>query len=269
MAKRKVCLLCIDPQEDFVNRGGKGTLAVVGAIGDMDRLSVMVRKFGSEIDEIQMTLDSHYITHIAHPFWWKDKKGNHPAPFTLIGADSVAKGDWTATNPELQDWSKNYVDQLAANKRYPLVIWPVHCIIGSPGQCIDPSFLQAISEWETKFYAIAPRTTKGSNPFTEHYSAVKADVEHPSDPTTRLNSKLVDTLKDYDDILIAGEALSHCVANTIRDIADEFSVDQVKKFVLLQDASSNVTSFEKQGEDFVNEMVAKGMKLSSTTAFFS
>lgn len=269
MAKRKVCLLCIDPQDDFVNRSGKGTLAVGGAIGDMDRLSVMVRKYGADIDEIQITLDSHYIQHIAHPYWWKDKKGNHPAPFTLISTDAVTKGEFTATNPELQDWSKNYVQQLAANHRYPLVIWPPHCIIGTPGQCIDSSFLQAVSEWETKLYAIAPRTTKGSNPFTEHYSAVKADVEHPSDPTTRLNSKLVDTLKMYDDILIAGEALSHCVANTIRDIASEFSVDQVKKFTLLEDASSNVQGFEKQGEDFVKEMVAKGMKIAKTTTFFA
>lgn len=268
MVKRKVCLLCIDPQEDFVNRSGIGTLVVSGAIGDMDRLSVMVKKFGANIDEIQITLDSHYIQHITHPFWWKDKNGNHPAPFTLISIDAVTKGEFTATDPDLQEWSKKYVQQLANNNRYPLVIWPLHCIIGSVGQCIDALFYQVVSEWEMKFYTIATRITKGSNPFTEHYSAVKADVEYPDDLTTQLNSKFVDTLKNYDDILIAGEALSHCVANTVRDIANEFSVDQVKKITLLEDASSNVQGFEKQGEDFVNDMVAKGMKIAKTTTFF-
>jgi len=268
MAKKKVCLLTIDPQNDFVNRDGTATLAVTGAVGDMDRLAKMVEKYGDEIDDIQITMDSHFVYQIFHPMWWVDKNGKQPKPFTLIDEAAVTNGEFRAFDLERQQWSVDYVKALKANNRYVLCIWPYHCIIGSHGQCIDPVFLKAVTAWETRFFASAPRTTKGSNPFVEHYSAVKADVEYPGDPKTRLNSRLIDTLKEYDIILTAGEALSHCLAFTVGDIATEFGDDQVKKIVLLEDAASNVTGFEKMGEDFVNRMLAKGMQLSKTTIFF-
>jgi nicotinamidase-related amidase len=68
--------------------------------------------------------------------------------------------------------------------------------------------------------------------------------------------------------LLAGEALSHCLANTVMDIADNFS-DQsyVSKFVLLRDCTSSVTGFEKQGDDFINKMVARGMRVINSTDF--
>jgi len=268
MTKQKVCLLTIDPQNDFVNRDGNATLAVPGAIADMDRLAKMVEKHGDEIDDIQITMDSHYHVAIFHSCWWVDKKGNNPKPFMLIPDDAVVAGDFRAFDPDRAKWSADYVKALKDNKRYVLCIWPDHCIIGSPGQCIDPVFLKAVTAWETRFFATAPRTTKGSCPYTEHYSAVKADVEYPGDPKTRLNFRLVDTLKKYDVILAAGEALSHCLNFTMSDIAAEFSDEQVKKIVLLEDAASNVGTFEKMGEDFVNRMVAKGMRIAKTTTFF-
>ena len=266
--KKKICLITIDPQNDFVNRDGTATLAVPGAIADMDRLARMIEKNGDEIDDIQITMDSHFHVHIAHACWHVDKKGNHPKPFTLISDDAMINGDFRAYDPERQQWTLDYTKALKVNKRYVLCIWPDHCIIGSPGQCIDPVFLKAVTAWETRFFATAPRTTKGSNPFTEHYSAVKADVEYPGDPKTRLNSRLIDTLKTYDIILAAGEALSHCLNFTMSDIVADFSDDQVKKIVLLEDAASSVPGFEKMGEDFVNAMVAKGMQVSKTTTFF-
>jgi nicotinamidase-related amidase len=125
-----------------------------------------------------------------------------------------------------------------------------------------------VTRWEHKYSAIAPRTTKGSNPFTEHFSAVKADVARADDEGTRLNGRFVKTLQQYDIILISGEALSHCVANTARDVVTEFSPDQVKKFVLLEDASSNVTGFEALGKKFVDDMVKMGMQIAKTDTFF-
>ena len=182
--------------------------------------------------------------------------------------EDIRKKEWRASNGGFQARQAEYVFSLEKNGRYPLLIWPDHCIIGSNGAKIFPAFFDAMNNWETKYFAVAQRTTKGSNMFTEHYSAVKADVEDPDDEKTGLNEKLIKTLKVHDKILIAGQALSHCVANTIRDVAEEFSVDQVAKFVLLEDASSNVPGCEKMGEDFVNEMVAKGMTLAKTDSFF-
>jgi hypothetical protein len=37
--------------------------------------------------------------------------------------------------------------------------------------------------------------------------------------------------------------------------------------VLLKDASSNVGNFEAYGEKFVNEMTARGMKVSTTVEY--
>jgi nicotinamidase-related amidase len=228
----------------------------------------MITKYGRDIDEIQLTLDSHYRMHISHPLFWQDATGKEPTPFTIISVDDVTTSKWRPKNPSWKDWALEYVTTLAANKRYALCIWPPHCIIGSIGQTLVPVLYKAVTEWEIQYSAMAPRLTKGSNPFTEHYSAVKGDVPRSDDITTGLNTRFISTLKGYDDILISGEALSHCVANTVRDVAAEFSEDQIKKFVLLEDASSSVTGFEKLGTDFVTEMIAKGMRVSRTDTFF-
>ena len=69
-------------------------------------------------------------------------------------------------------------------------------------------------------------------------------------------------------MLLAGEALSHCLANSVRDIADKFrSPEYIRKLVLLSDASSNVTGFEQYGDDFLRELRAKGMQVATTQDF--
>lgn len=271
MNKRKddVQLLLIDPQMDFCSPGG--SLYVPGAEQDIARLSDMIRKHGDDIDDIHVTLDSHHYVHIAHPVFWVDSKGNHPDPFTAITHEEVKGGNWRSYNPGFSRRAAAYVKELEENGRYTLIIWPPHCLIGSMGHAVVPEIFGAIKEWESRFN-VADMVTKGSNIFTEHYSAVRADVIDPDDPFTMLNMRLVDALRNCGDngkILIAGEALSHCVANTIRDVAEEFSPDELQKFVILEDASSNVSGFETLGETFLADMEAAGMQLSTTTSFFN
>jgi hypothetical protein len=105
---------------------------------------------------------------------------------------------------------------------------------------------------------------KGSNIFTEHYSAVVADVPDDTDPTTMLNTLFLDTVKTADRILLSGEALSHCLANTVTDIANNFGEENVKKFVLLRDTASNVTGCEALGENFLKDMAKRGMRVMAT-----
>jgi len=59
------------------------------------------------------------------------------------------------------------------------------------------------------------------------------------------------------------------VANTIRDIANSFGDENIKKFVLLKDTCSNVPTFEKMGEEFVTEMTDRGMQMSTSTDFLA
>jgi len=263
----KVKLFIIDPQEDFCNPNGN--LFVPGADEDMKRVAKMIRENLDSIGDINVTLDSHNKVHIAHPIWWVGSDGKHPDPFTLISEEDVLTGKWRTYNPGFQKRSLAYVQSLKANGRYLLCIWPEHCLIGTPGHNVVPEVMDALLQWEDKF-RLVNKVTKGSNIFTEHYSAVKADVEDPEDKTTMLNAKLVGALEDGDeDILVMGEALSHCLANTITDVANEFSNEQVERFVLLTDATSNVPGFEHLGKDFIDDMVKKGMRLSTTDAYFA
>jgi len=266
----KIELLVIDPQNDFCDP--KGSLFVPGAEDDMKRLAAMVIRLKDKLDDIHVTLDSHHFVDIAHPIFWIDSQANHPDPFTIINAVDVGKGLWRTTYPQFQNRAKDYVEALESNKRYPLCIWPPHCLIGSWGYTVIPELFDSFVEWE-KDFALVDYVTKGSNFWTEHYSAVQADVPDPEDPSTQLNTGLIDTLQNADVILLAGEARSHCLANTVRDIADNFGEDNIKKMVLLQDATSDVpdppgtTMFTDIGEQFVSDMMSRGMQVSTTIEF--
>ncbi len=260
-----VQLLIIDPQNDFCSPNGN--LFVPGANNDMNRLTKMIKRIGKKLNGINVTLDSHRTVDIAHPIFWIDSNGKNPDPFTIISVDDVKNGVWRATLPGLQNKAMEYVQKLKDNDRYILCIWPEHCIIGSNGHAIYPELSDELLAWEKQNFKLINYVTKGSNIFTEHYSAVKADVEQPDDPSTLLNTPLLDLLSDSDIVAITGEALSHCVANTVSDIADNFGEENIKKLVLLEDTTSNVPGFENLGEDFVKEMTSRGMKISTSVDF--
>lgn len=258
----RVELLIIDPQNDFCD--SKGSLYVPGADKDMERLAVMVKIMALILDDIHITLDSHNFFDVAHPIFWKDSKGNNPAPFTIITKDDIKNGTWMTSLPSQQKKAQEYVSKLESNGRYPLCIWPPHCLIGSWGYGVFPSIFEAIKDWE-KRPAIVNYVTKGSNPFTEHYSAIKADVPDPADPSTGVNMNLVNILERVDFLLIAGEASSHCLAYTVRDLVEEFGNDDyVKKIIFLKDATSPVGGFEDLAAQFIVDMNAKGMQISNT-----
>jgi nicotinamidase-related amidase len=102
-------------------------------------------------------------------------------------------------------------------------------------------------------------TYKGSNVRTEHYSAIRAEVADSSDPGTRTNFSLIERLKVADSILVSGEALSHCVANTVRDL---LTCIPPSKLVILVDTCSNVPGFENLGESFLAEVRALGVRIA-------
>lgn len=266
-----VTLLIIDPQNDFVS--SRGSLSVPGAAADMDRLASMIRRLSPKIDDIQVTLDSHRRVDISHPMWFRNSAGNKPSPFTMISANDLRSGVWSTYLPSYRTRTLQYLETLEAGGRYPHLIWPEHCLIGSEGHGIWPNLLDAIHEWEGSF-ALAGMVTKGSNMWTEHFSGIKAEVTDPSDPSTQVNNDLIRTLEESDQIVIAGEALSHCVLSTVEDIATYFSnPDYVKKMVLLLDATSNVpnppgtTLFSDRAAKFLADMQTKGMKVATTADF--
>ena len=267
MSKR-IELLVIDPQVDFCDPN-RGALYVPGAEHDMKRLARMIKRLKDKLSDVHVTLDSHHFIHIAHPIFWRDTTGKNPAPFTRITRSEVEQGVWTPTVPGLYRRALEYVTRLEQNGRYDLTIWPPHCLIGSPGHTVFPELFAALTDWESRF-AFVDYVTKGSNILTEHYSAVQADVPDPTDASTQINTRLIQALENADQILIAGEARTHCLANTVRDIANNFGDDSfVSKLVLLTDASSDIPGFEKHAQSFMSEMASRGMQVSTTTEFLA
>lgn len=267
----KTYLLAIDCQNDFAANGAnsngyKGSLYVQGADKDMENLSTMVKRLGKKIKRITSTLDMHRTMQVFHPCFWTSSSGKSPNPFTIISVSDVEKGIWRTSIPTLQTKAVEYVRKLAAaGGKYPLCIWPYHCRIGHVGSNVVPCFQEALFGWENETKGWVDYCTKGDFYLSEHYGALRAEVEYPEEPATMLNTRLVDSLITADLLLIGGEALSHCIKSTVEQVAEAFGDDNIKKFCLLSDCCSSVTGYEKNGSDFVNAMVKRGMQTAKST----
>jgi len=257
----KTELLLIDMQYDFCNP--KGSLYVPGAEKDCEHVADFIRKNSKSISAVHATLDTHSLYHIAHPVFWKDRNGNPPPAYTMITLDEYRKGLWRPADPSLEKYAEQYISTLESKGRYKLIIWPPHCLIGSAGWTADSKVYDALYEWELeKPGRITDYILKGRCPLTEHYSAIQAEVPVTGDVSTETNTALVAELSKADRIFAAGEALSHCVANTLRDLFKSVSPEKV---TLLTDCTSSVKGFEETGTAFVTEYAAKGMKTRSYT----
>jgi len=263
--KGGTALLIIDPQADF-HEGG--SLAVAGATADSTRTAKMIMEHLGTITQISVTLDSHLKLHIANPFFWKGKDGNHPNPFTMITEKDLDDGTWVPSRPELVQHARSYVRGLESNKRFKLLIWPEHCLIGTPGHNVVEPLNAALQAWSGHNLDIVNYVNKGTCPLTEMYSGLKADVELEHDSMTQLNHKLIRRLMEADRVLVCGQALSHCVQFTTRDLVNHWPPERRKDVWLIEDQSSPVGSFEKAAADFVADMRALGVTVCKTASAF-
>lgn len=262
---KKNALLIIDPQNSFCNPGdangnNRGSLYVNGAENDMQRLGDWIIKNNESIDYIGITLDSHQPNDIAHPSFWQDKDGNFPAPFTSITAQDVEDGKWSPRFDPKR--CLNYLQALETNGEFQHLIWPEHCIIGSEGAAIFQPLMDAIIAWTVrgKFYEVV---AKGTFPFTEHFGAFRAQIPDPNRPETQLNQRLIKTLEEYQNVFMAGQAKSHCVANSLKQVLNE-APDLAQKFTIFEDAMSNVTGFEHIADPIYDKAAQMGVKFSTT-----
>lgn len=293
-------LLIIDGQRDFADPSG--SLFVPGAPEDMDRLATFIHRNSHRIADIHCTMDSHQPVDIAHPIWFVSADdGTPPPPFTTMkvegtGGDAKIMGYHFAPplgdgrvvqyhtkiramerggtgNPAIDGptgkGTIGYLRALEAGGRYPHMIWPPHCQIGTEGHALVSDLWDAVQEWTARFGTV-DFVAKGSNIWTEHFSAVQAEVPFPGDPSTQLNRRFVDTLETADEILVAGEAFSHCVANTLMDVVRSFGdPDSARKIVVLEDAMSPVPGCDFMVDDFRQFAAQHGIRFSTTTAYFS
>jgi nicotinamidase-related amidase len=277
--KRSIHALIIDPQNDFCDlpddylppvtaaSGGERAspqLPVAGAHADMLRLSEMLRAGMRGIGGISVTLDSHRLVGIERPAFWMTGAGDAVAPFTQITARSVRARAFVPRASTALPRVLSYLDTLEAAGRYTLMVWTPHCVTGSWGHAVHADVRRACTQWEERELGLVNEVSKGTNPWTEHYSALQAEVPDPDDPATQLNRELVQVLADADHILVAGEAGSHCVLATVEHVADTLRADSLSKITLLTDAMSPVAGFETQYRDFLQRMAGRGMQLATT-----
>lgn len=280
----KAHLLVIDPQNDFMDYPDSA-LPVTGADLDMRRLAKMIERIGGRLADIHVTLDSHQIIHVAHRGMWRDGDGNTPNPFTVITADDIEAGIWRPRNellkpPELEgrtlgEFMLWYVQELARLGRYPLRIWPEHCIIGTQGYDVHKDVVAVLNDWARREFANVDYMAKGTTAYVEHYGAFMAEVQLATVPSTGLNAAALDMLASADIIGVAGEALSHCVMSTVDQIAQNIGPEHIAKFHILVDASSPVPqapggpNFAEIADEWLHAMEKRGMTLTTTKKFLA
>lgn len=253
-------LLVIDPQNDFMDIAG-AALPVPGADADMGRLAAWLDGHSSQVQSITVTLDSHASVGVERITFWQQADGSPVAPFTLVTAADVQAGKFLPRQSAKLAETLAYLQALEAPGQRQLVVWPVHCVLGTWGHNIHQGLSDAIARWEMETGRTCHKVLKGQNPMTEQYSAFRAEVPRADDPRTALNADLLARLATgADTLLVAGEASSHCVAASVEDMLSALPPDRLKQTILLTDCMSPVTGFEGLAEALVVRSKANGLR---------
>lgn len=256
--QNKNLLFLIDFQKDFCDP--EGTLFVPGSVEDTERVSKFIRENLPVIDHIILTADFHQVVNISHPSFWINQEGKHPEPFTQITFKDIIDKKWIPVI--YKNEAIEYIKKLEEQGEFVHTIWPEHCIAGTEGASITNNIMESIRIWARQGY-LYDIILKGQNPITEHFGAIRANIQVKNDPSTKVNKFLVDKLKKYKNIIIAGEAKSHCVANTIKQIYEIKSIRS--NIFLLNDCTSPVPGFENIADEIYNIAISKGLKLVNST----
>jgi len=260
---RKVLLLLVDAQVDFVHTDG--ALSVPGAVGDTRRTIDWIFDHAAQITHIAASLDSHLPLHIFFPIWWVGPDGRHPEPYTAITPDEVDAEQWRPLHEA--DWSRDYVRQLHSQAKKDLMIWPFHTLLGSPGHSLTPALYEAVA-YHAAARAYQPSLlTKGTIAKTEYYSLLEPEVKVPGEPGGELNRAFLDDLLTYDLIYVAGQAMSHCVLETVESIL-RHAEQAAARLRILEDATSPVQhptiDFARLADEAFDRFSERGVRRVTT-----
>ncbi len=256
-------LLIIDPQRDFTCPDG--ALYVGGADRDMQRLGLLLGRMKAAISKVFITMDSHREMHISHPNFWIDRNGRHPDAFTRIRYEDVVNGKWRAVLGN--DISTDYLRQLEARGKTH-TIWPLHCIVGSEGYEINHDLKEALTQYAAHEGEVSV-VHKGDCMFAEHFSALRAEVENELFAETKLNTTLLNELKGYERVMMAGECADICVRETLRDL-NEYAPTVVGKLVILRDCMSALdAAFATDTDEVYQRAMALGARFTTSEMVIS
>ena len=290
--KNRICLMIIDPQNTFcipefeLFVAGKSGL---GAVEDNRRLCEFIYSNLSQITTIIATMDTHKAMQIFHPIFWLNDAGEHPIPAaTQISYNDLLQGTWKV-NPEiaaslgcdyekLQGYALHYTQKLSEKGKYPLTVWPYHSMLGGIGHAVVSAVEEAAFFHNIARHSQTILELKGENPLTENYSVLSPEVLEDSNGNAigKKNTSLLQKLLQFDKLIIAGQAKSHCVAWTVEDLLTEIlAVDSqlAKKVYLLEDCTSpvvveGVVDYSDEADEAFARFANAGMQVVKSTAVF-
>ena len=83
------------------------------------------------------------------------------------------------------------------------------------------------------------------------------------------NQALIERLSKRERVLVCGQAQSHCVQFTVRDLLEHWPPSERHRIWLLDDCMSNVPGFEAAGEAFLADMKAAGLTVVPAAEAFA
>lgn len=273
--KLPVALTLIDQQKTFCLNDGELSIAPASVKDTVNICEFLYRNM-RVISDVILTLDTHYLFQIFHPLFWLDVDGNHPPGFTVVLPGDIGKRVFV--NPEmaflllgdvkylpwLQSYALHYTEELARLGKPPLVIWPVHARLGSPGHALVPALQVAVDFHDIARWSRSQYRIKGDLPLSEYYSPFGTEVTRAHDGVVvgEESDKVVEDLLKYEVLVIAGEAESHCVRAAIYDILKKIKQQDpalAERIYILGNCTSSVPGFEQQGQDAIADFKKNGM----------
>lgn len=240
-SKERVLFIGIDVQQDFMDGGALG---VPGAMQDVERMNHFIYNHMDQITDIAVSLDMHAPHQIFHPCWWTDQDGCHPMPYTVITLADVDAGRWIPVTNAKE--SREYVEHLEQETKKSLCIWPYHCLQGTQGSALEDSFSKMVY-----FHSVARKSqtqviSKGQDPLSEMYGIIRPEY----DTKGYVNQAFLDQLISFDKIFVAGEAKSHCVLESVRQILEYYEnrQDVTERIYILEACMSPIPGFEEATE---------------------
>jgi nicotinamidase-related amidase len=279
---KKVLLIGIDFQNDFVlpdksqvaDGAPYATLSVPGSKGDIERFTRFIYNNCDKITRILLSVDTHYPFQIFHSAMWRDENDAPVAPYTLITTKDLASGKYkfVGGNPKK---AADCVKALEAAGKGGVFIWPNHCIINSFGWKIETELNQMVTFHSTARNITPIIAFKGTDTYSEMYGILEPEYN----PHNIVTKQILDALASFDPssgdlqdmkwdkVIIGGEAGSHCLLESTKQILKRFAghPEIIQRVYILEDCTSPVAGFEQQMKDAFDEFKRQGANIVKST----
>ncbi len=279
---QRILLLVIDPQNDFTLPSMRevadgepyGSLSVPGAKGDIERLTRFTYNNFEKITQFFISLDTHYINQIFNRMMWRDQNGTPISPGTLITPADMLSGKFHFVG-DRPDKAFSCATALEKAGKGGILIWPDHTPAGTFGWNVETQLMQMIT-FHSAVRRINPIIVfKGTDPYSEMYGILEPEYN----PDEWIMQDVVDAIADFNSrtgepqgikwnkIIFAGEAGSHCLPESVGQIAKFFNWDSeiLQHFYILKDCTSPVPGFEKQMQDAFKKFALHGIHIVNST----